>query len=250
MNPEILVIGDACTDIYVYGECRRLNPESSAPLLSQTHIETKSGMALNVSANITALGMTCDSLTPQNLSIKTRYIDQRSGQQLLRLDQDHIVQPLTVAELESIQLSQYQVIVVSDYNKGYVSQELLSYLDQLDITVFVDTKKTNLGLYRNLIFKLNEKERNQLQSCPDNLVVTLGARGAEYCEKIYPTDSVKVNDVCGAGDMFLSALAVKYHQTRSIIDGIKYANRAAGIAVQHTGVYVLSNFDVEKLNHG
>jgi D-beta-D-heptose 7-phosphate kinase/D-beta-D-heptose 1-phosphate adenosyltransferase len=61
---------------------------------------------------------------------------------------------------------------------------------------------------------------------------------------------VPVNDVCGAGDMFLSALAVKYSQTGAIVDGINYANQAAGIAVQHTGVYVLSESDVKRLNHG
>jgi len=247
---NILVMGDACLDVYVYGECVRLNPESSAPLLSQTHQETKLGMALNVAANITALGHHCQILTPTDKSIKTRYIDQRRGQQLLRVDQDHMVNPLTVKELTTLSLNDFSVIVVSDYNKGYISNELLEFLDNLDITVFVDTKKTDLGRYRNLIFKLNNRERNNLTSMPNNLIVTLGDHGAEYCGRIYSTPQVPVNDVCGAGDMFLSALAVKYSQTGAIVDGINYANQAAGIAVQHTGVYVLSESDVKRLNHG
>lgn len=248
-SQKILVVGDACIDQYVFGLCTRLNPESPAPLLSQTHTETKMGMALNVAANIAALNAFCDVIVPENRSIKTRYIDQRTGQQLLRVDQDSIVDPLTLEELQSRDLGQYGVIVVSDYNKGYVSDTLLEYLDQLNITVFVDTKKTDLARYRNLIFKLNNKERNQLQSQPDNLIVTLGERGAEYCRKVYSTPTVRVHDVCGAGDMFLSALTVKYLQSHSIVDSIQYANRAAGIAVQHTGVYVLTPQDLESLNY-
>ena len=248
-SQKILVVGDACVDQYIFGLCTRLNPESAAPLLSQTHTETKMGMALNVAANISALNAFCDVLVPEQKSIKTRYIDQRTGQQLLRVDQDSIVVPLSLEELQSKDLEQYSVIVVSDYNKGYISDELLRYLDQLDITVFVDTKKTDLAQYQNLIFKLNNKERNQLQSHPDNLIVTLGERGAEYCGKIYSTPTVRVNDVCGAGDMFLSAVAVKYLESHSIVDSIRYANRAAGIAVQHTGVYVLTPQDLETLNY-
>jgi D-beta-D-heptose 7-phosphate kinase/D-beta-D-heptose 1-phosphate adenosyltransferase len=246
---KILVIGDACVDQYISGLCIRLNPESPAPLLSQHHTETKMGMALNVSANIQALGTESLTLVPEQKSIKTRFIDQRTGQQLLRVDQDHIVEPLAVNNLAALMSHKFSIIVVSDYNKGYVSDELLEYLDQLDVTVFVDTKKTDLGRYRNLIFKLNNKERNSLKSFPDNLIVTLGDRGAEYCGRIYSTPNVPVNDVCGAGDMFLSALAVKYSQTGSIVDSINYANRAAGIAVQHTGVYVLTPQDLKVLNN-
>jgi bifunctional ADP-heptose synthase (sugar kinase/adenylyltransferase) len=246
---KILVIGDACVDQYISGLCVRLNPESPAPLLSQYHTETKMGMALNVSANIQALGMACLTLVPEQKSIKTRFIDQRTGQQLLRVDQDHIVAPLTVKELTALSLNEFSVIVVSDYNKGYISDELLEFLDRLDITVFVDTKKTDLGRYRNLIFKLNNRERNNLTSLPDNLIVTLGDRGAEYCGRIYSTPHVPVNDVCGAGDMFLSALAVKYSQTGAIVDSINYANQAAGLAVQHTGVYVLTPQDLKVLNN-
>lgn len=247
MNNKILVIGDACIDQYVYGYCRRLNPESAAPLLTQTYTETKFGMALNVAENIRAFGVDCDVLVPEQKSVKTRYIDLRNSQQLLRMDQDVIV---TALEFDDIDLSTYSVIVVSDYNKGYVSDALLYNLDcTFSGTVFVDSKKTNLGVYRNLIFKINQLEQSRLTSTPDNLIVTLGDRGAEYQGQIYPTRQVHVNDVCGAGDMFISALSVKYLKTQNIIESIKYANLAAGISVQHTGVYVLTPDDVKELNY-
>ena len=44
---SVLVVGDKCTDKYVYGECKRLSPEQPVPVLDQTKIEERPGMAAN-----------------------------------------------------------------------------------------------------------------------------------------------------------------------------------------------------------
>lgn len=244
---RIITLGDACIDIYVYGQVKRLNPEAPAALLSFERTEEKFGMVLNVRDNIRALGVEVDSVAPKNKSVKTRYIDLRTGTQLLRLDQDQTAEPLLIENVDG--LNDYDVVVISDYNKGFISTELLAAIDQLVTKpVFVDTKKTDLAQYKNLYFKLNQLEAKQLVSPPERLIITLGAQGVWYNDKTYPTSSSTVVDVCGAGDMFLSALAVSVSKGNSIEDSLVYANRAASIAVQHQGVYVLTEQDVRALN--
>lgn len=246
-KPKILVIGDACVDHYVFGQCIKLNPESAAPLLSWAKSEQKFGMALNVKDNLEALGCDVTALVPENLSVKTRFVDVRNGQQLLRLDQDQKCDPISLT-LE--QLIGYDGIVISDYDKGFVNEELLTFVDRArSCPVFVDTKKTSLRRYRHSIFKINQTEYKKLESYPDNLIVTLGDQGARYNCENFPTEKATVVDVCGAGDMFLSALAFHYitSKVKLLRYSIEFANLAAGIAVQHQGVYVLNDVDVQQL---
>lgn len=244
---RIITLGDACIDIYVYGQVKRLNPEAPAALLSFERTEEKFGMVLNVRDNIRALGAEVDSVAPKNKSVKTRYIDTRTGTQLLRLDQDQVAEPLVIENVDG--LNEYDAVVISDYNKGFISNELLAAIDQLVTKpVFVDTKKTDLARYENLYFKLNQLEAKQLVTPPKRLIVTLGAQGAWYNDQNYPTVTSTVVDVCGAGDMFLSALAVAVASGNTVENAIVYANRAASIAVQHQGVYVLTDQDVVELN--
>ena len=37
---KVLLIGDSCTDEYVYGTCDRLNPEAPVPILNFNRKET------------------------------------------------------------------------------------------------------------------------------------------------------------------------------------------------------------------
>lgn len=246
--PRVIVLGDACIDQYVFGHCVKLNPESGAPLLTMQSSEKKFGMALNVKDNLKAFGLEVDSITPKEKSIKTRYIDKRTGQQLLRLDQDVKSDPLVIENVEG--LNQYAAVVISDYDKGFISETLLQLIDKVVKTyVFVDTKKTNLSQYENLIFKINQLELRKLDSPPKNLIVTLGKQGAWYNQKTYSISDKPVVDVCGAGDMFLSALVYGIVTGKNIDESIHLANRAASISVMHQGVYVLSDDDVKQLTN-
>ena len=92
------------------------------------------------------------------------------------------------------------------------------------------------------------REYQKLQVKIDNLIVTLGEKGAIYKGERYPTDKVSISDLVGAGDTFLAALTYDYLYTKDISHAIMFANKAAAIAVQHQGTYVLSEEDVEYLN--
>ena len=80
-----------------------------------------------------------------------------------------------------------------------------------------------------------------------NLIVTKGAGGADYNKVNYPGEKTKIVDVVGAGDTFLSALVYFYLLYGRIEEAIPYANRAAAIAVQNFGTYVLTEEDVKDL---
>ena len=54
---KILVIGDSCTDVFIYGRCERLNPEAPIPVFEPTKTVTNQGMAGNVVANLNKLGV-------------------------------------------------------------------------------------------------------------------------------------------------------------------------------------------------
>ena len=83
-----------------------------------------------------------------------------------------------------------------------------------------------------------------MKSENDNLIVTKGSGGAEYLGKNYPGEKVSVFDVFGAGDTFLSALVYFYLEYGTIEEAIPYANKAAAIAVQNFGTYVLNEDDI------
>ena len=95
--------------------------------------------------------------------------------------------------------------------------------------------------------KLNDLEYERLETKSDNVIITRGGKGTEYQGKLYPAEKVKVFDVVGAGDTFLAALTYGYLTYGSIEEAIPFANKAAAIAVSHTGTYVLTEEDVKKL---
>jgi D-beta-D-heptose 7-phosphate kinase/D-beta-D-heptose 1-phosphate adenosyltransferase len=228
------LIGDECTDEYIYGTIDRLSPEAPVPVFVPHNKETKRGMAGNVEENLLALGCNVATLSGEK-STKTRFIDARSKQHIMRLDQDKPAQPLI---LETLIPPVYDAVVVSDYNKGLVTYELVeTILKQFNGPVFIDTKKTDLARFNGAFVKINSLEYSLAKTLSDNLIVTLGKDGTRYKDTTYPAPQVEVADVCGAGDTFLSALVYEYLNTNSIPQAIEFANRAASVTVKHTGVY-------------
>lgn len=232
---KILLIGDDCKDIYQYGTIDRLSPEAPVPVFVPTYTEERDGMAGNVFNNLEALGCFVNYQYGET-STKTRLIDSRSRQQIVRIDNDVQSDPITV---DNPVPETYDAIVISDYNKGTVSYELIEELIETGIPVFVDTKKTDLDRFQGAWVKINELEYSKIKSEPSGLIVTRGARGASiiHHEIECPAPQVEVVDVTGAGDTFLSALAYQYVNTRSIEQAVEFAVRASAVTVQHLGVY-------------
>jgi D-beta-D-heptose 7-phosphate kinase/D-beta-D-heptose 1-phosphate adenosyltransferase len=226
--------------VYQYGTVDRISPEAPVPIFKYSHKEQRPGMAGNVNNNLKALGCSVDYLHSET-SMKTRLIDSRSKQQMIRIDDDVTATPVT---FDTAIPDVYDAVVISDYNKGTVTYELMEEVIQLSnhgikFPVFIDTKKTDLERLQGAWVKINELEYSKITSECTGLIVTRGAKGADvlYHRISCPAPQVEVADVTGAGDTFLSALAYCYLNTTSIEQAVKFAVKASAVTVQHLGVY-------------
>ena len=243
---KVLLIGDSCEDRYFYGEAKRLNPEAPVPILEYRRGVTSKGMVWNVRENLRSFGVEVYTSTHPEEIIKTRYIDEKSNQQIMRYDVEPKIEPLSF-DFPPEWNNLYDALVISDYNKGFLTTEKIFELTSRFVgPVFIDSKKTNLPA--DAYIKVNELEYERMAYCNyENLIITRGGEGAEYKGDLYPAEKVNVFDVVGAGDTFLAALAYGYLKYGRIDKAIPLANRAAAVAVSHRGTYVLTEEDVKKI---
>jgi D-beta-D-heptose 7-phosphate kinase/D-beta-D-heptose 1-phosphate adenosyltransferase len=244
---RFLVIGDACHDIYHFGTIKRLNPESSAPLLTVHKTDIRGGMAYNVAANLRAFGVeTVVELPKIGSSFKTRYVDEKTGYQFLRVDDDRDPDR-KYKDMCDHDPADFDAVVVSDYNKGFLTENDIATLSRFK-HCFIDTKKRNLGGLGPAWFKINAAEEAALISRPTNLVVTLGADGARHnSTTVAPGFPVDVVDVCGAGDTFLAAFAFAMTSGCNVPTSMNFANRCAAITCTKIGTYALKSHEVPTL---
>ena len=143
----------------------------------------------------------------------------------------------------------FDAVVISDYNKGYLTTEkIFEIVEGATCPVFIDSKKSILPNKPNCFIKINDVEYEKLDDYNiDNLIVTKGSEGCIYNNILYPAEKVNVYDVVGAGDTFLAALVYGYITTNNIDESLMLGNRAAAIAVQQLGTYILTEEDVQKI---
>ena len=243
---KVLLIGDTCEDRYFYGDVKRLNPEAPVPILEYRRGVTSKGMAWNVRENLMSFGVEVYLSTHPEEIIKTRYIDEKSNQQIMRYDEESKIKPLSF-DFPKEWNNEYDALVISDYDKGFITQEKLFELSNwFQGPVFIDTKK--ICIPGNAFIKVNESEFKKITHfIPDNMIITKGGEGTEYQGKLYPAEKVNVFDVVGAGDTFLAALTYGYLKYGRIEEAIPLANKAAAVAVSHRGTYVLTEEDINEI---
>lgn len=245
----ILVVGDNCKDVFVYGDCNRMCPEAPVPVFNPSPLDEvqNDGMAGNVVRNIEALGEEVMFYKPCDLPIKTRYIDKKTNQMLLRIDECDSCKRITKKEIQEIQKmnKHTNAVVISDYNKGFLFEEDIKEIVSAFEYSFMDTKKM-LGSWVNGVtfIKLNNIEYNRthptldsIEKIEEKLIVTLGDEGCCYDGKTYPvTEKIQTMDVSGAGDTFHAAFAVMYMQSKDIDRSINYAQKCTNIVIRIKGV--------------
>ena len=234
---KILLVGDSCYDYYHYGEVKRISPEAPIPILDFSHVTKKRGMASNVYDNIKSLGAEVHIVTSFSEN-KRRYIDIKTGQQLLRIDEK--ISEERYQDVAAPLFSDYDAIVISDYDKGFMTiADINDIRRSFDGPIFIDTKKKNVGNIGNCIVKINQHEYKNITSypLPENLIVTYGGDKVSWNNRWYYPPKVNAYDVCGAGDTFLAALAFEYMNTKDMEQAIMFAMKAAAITVKHIGVY-------------
>ncbi len=235
---RVLLIGDVCYDVTHWCDFSKSNQEAKAPLAQIRYTSTSHGMASNVDACLTNLGIDVRTVFPneKEWSTKTRFVDEIDQKQIFRLDQDKFSRS---ADLFGVNFSRLDAVVISDYNKGFVTTEtILEIMNKFHGPIFLDTKKKHLGLFEGCYIKINEKEAAEATSLPTKrLCVTLGAKGARYENAEISTPYVKCVDSCGAGDAFLAGYVYCSLIEDNRIEALQYGNANAGLSIQHVGTY-------------
>jgi bifunctional ADP-heptose synthase (sugar kinase/adenylyltransferase) len=246
---KILLLGDSCYDYYHYGEVKRISPEAPIPVFDYNHQVVKKGMASNVHENMLALGMDVDIIT-EFMENKRRYIDMKSKQQVLRVDERLSWENFSNDALPD--LLQYDAIVISDYDKGFLSYENIQHITKsFSGPIYMDTKKTDLEQFKYVIVKINDHECKKLKTKPANMIVTAGENGVVWqrpkpdADLLFFPPKVDVHDVCGAGDTFLSGLVFEHLRTGNMEKAIKFAMKSASITVQKIGVHAPTLEEIE-----
>ena len=220
---KVLLMGDACVDVYHYGVCARLSPEAPVPVFQEIETEIRPGMALNVYNNLKSLGVDSKILHGKEKVEKIRYVDEATNHLFIRIDTDNNRTARIDQEyLTKEYLLNYDAIVISDYDKGFLTKEDIEKICYRHPLTFMDTKKS-LGRWCKDCkwIKINENEfertRENISGLEhifgEKLIVTMGERGCCYSGKMYPVEKVEIKDLSGAGDTFLSGFIHKYLTT-------------------------------------
>ncbi|MDF1577159.1 MAG: D-glycero-beta-D-manno-heptose-7-phosphate kinase [Desulfurivibrionaceae bacterium] len=304
---RILVIGDIIIDHFIWGSVSRISPEAPVPVVNVTGENLLLGGAANVLNNIYALGgeaTLCgligrdimgdhlleliERLNSSTAGIirsanrpttkKTRIIAQH--QQVVRFDREK-TGPLQKEDLETMltflaeNISSFQAVIVSDYNKGIVSGELMAALKKIvgkhpEIPVIVDPKPKCIERFSGatiltpnsheaeLMAGLEIRDEQSLAGAAaliqnklkvDAILITRGEAGMALFEKgktpfLIPTVAKEVFDVTGAGDTVIASLALARAAGLSLEEAAIVANQAAGIVVGKLGTATVTRAEI------
>ena len=240
---RILVIGDSCIDKFIYGECNRICPEAPVPVFNPINSTKNDGMAKNVFNNLKSLAPNwdIDFITNNSQILKTRLVDIKTNQMLVRIDDND-----KCSRFKGInKLEEYDVIIISDYDKGFLTKEDIKFLINKYPLTFIDSKKLFGEWVMGASFiKINqseyEKNKENLIDYKGQLIVTLGEKGVKWGDIMYPPSrQAEVSDLSGAGDTFFAGLVYEYLKSKSITKSITFAQNCALKAVEKKGVVVI-----------
>lgn len=297
---NVLVIGDVMLDRYWFGDTSRISPEAPVPVVKIDSTDNRPGGAGNVALNIAALGATvtllgitgkdeAGKILEEQLAaaavqhdlcqlsdiptiVKLRVISRH--QQLLRLDFEDKLRPVSknvLLERYETKLKQANLVILSDYNKGTLSDTpaLIQAARAAGVPVLVDPKGTDYRIYRHAnIITPNYKEFEAVVgSCHSEqailekgrallnehqiecLLVTRGEMGMT----LITADSVthlpayarEVFDVTGAGDTVIGVLGAAVAAGADIQTATALANLAASLVVGKLGAATISTPELQ-----
>lgn len=299
-NGKILIVGDVMLDKYYFGSVERISPEAPVPIVNIRKEESRLGGAANVANNIASLGgqtLLCGTIghdllgkelerisrqkniktmllrTPCPTITKARIIGGK--QQIVRVDYEdrsalRNEDKKLLQEAVSANLSDYDILVISDYGKGLITEEFCSYLirhaKKAGKKIIIDPKGKNWKKYSGAdLVTPNVKELSDIvgYTVPNtdraiekaareaieanhltSLLVTRSEKGMSLISNMppihIPTHSEEVFDVSGAGDTVVATLSICLAAGMSIVEAMQTANIAAGIVVKKVGTATLT----------
>jgi rfaE bifunctional protein kinase chain/domain len=289
-NVRLLVVGDVMLDRYWFGDVSRISPEAPVPVVRIEKREERLGGAANVARNAAALGAhtgllgvagadeagdQMDALLKEggihsylkrdeaiSTIIKLRVIGRQ--QQMVRIDfEDAPTENVLRDKLTQFKalLPDYDVIILSDYNKGALVNvaEMIALARAAGKIVLVDPKGDDFTPYKGAsILTPNRSElqrvvggwktEEQLLEKAQRLREELGLDAllltrSEEGMSLFTADEVlhvhadarEVFDVSGAGDTVIATLATMLGTGAALDEALVTANRAGGIVVGKLG---------------
>lgn len=295
-NQHVVALGDVMLDEYIFGDVHRISPEAPVPVLHVRKKEYRLGGAANAAHNIISLGGKCTligrvgndevkeelvkELNHKKINYhfiekenyptikKTRIIAQ--NQQVVRIDREEMMQ-LTTEEVENVIEFIKEInpclILISDYNKGFVVPLLVEKLKQFPCKIVADPKIKNGPMFAGIYAitpnlkeaqeisgksEIEEIGQHIIENLNTNLILTRSKEGVscfdrETKEHFYlPAECGEVVDVSGAGDTFASTFALAIASGAKLQEGVILANKAAGIVVGKLGTATISREELEK----
>jgi bifunctional ADP-heptose synthase (sugar kinase/adenylyltransferase) len=163
------------------------------------------------------------------------------------VDENDLVNRIDISKLSDV--SQYDAIIISDYCKGFLTEEDIANIASLHPLVILDTKKKLGDWCKNITYiKINRLEWEVSKDVIrdnewlfDKIICTLDKIGTAHKHTTYPVKPIKNADVSGAGDTFVAGFITKYLSTNNINESIEWANYCAGEVVKQKGVSVFKN---------
>jgi len=294
-SPKILVIGDLMIDHYLWGSCSRISPEAPVQIVSIDRETTSLGGAGNVLNNLKEFGITPDiisvigddensniiktllqdiSISIDNIIIEDKRITSKksrviaSHQQVIRYDSEtteNISKDTQerIIELCRETISLYDVIILSDYDKGvltpYLTKSIIRIANNLNIKLLVDPKGDDYSKYYGA-YLLTPNRREAIiatgvdiidkKSLEDALLklkdianltvslITLSEDGIALYDgslREHPTVAKEIFDVTGAGDTVIASLAFALASGYNIDSSVEFANLSAGVVLGKIG---------------
>lgn len=311
---RILVIGDLLLDVYLRGTSTRLCPEAPVPVVDIHEKTILPGGAANTVCNLRSLGASVDfctaigedpegdeavaTLKKMGVSDKSIVRDPSrktvtksrvvSGSQVItRIDEGS--ETAVTAETTSALLTHIEQayegcdgIIISDYNKGVITETLLERLMELQDRrpkfIAVDSKR--LSFFSSMapslvkpnyaeamaVLSLPTRVEKRIQHVTENaaalyerlkaplIAVTVDSDGSVIIGRgatiaISSAPPVNAPQVAGAGDTYLSALVLSCLGDPNIQTDIAIATAAASIAVRKEGTSVCSQAELKSYFH-
>jgi len=251
---KVLVLGDVIIDKYIYGTSERLSPEAPVPVVKyQREVETLGGAGL-VYENLKRLGVDVTLFeTEQPSSIKTRVICD--GHYITRIDDDKHADSTSVLETIELQdFSEYEYVILSDYNKGVLDEslEIIEHINKFNCKIIVDPKEHSTHYIGAWLVKPNYKEFGDFgfTNWQGNIITTNAGDNvvASINNVVYniPVEPVEVSDVTGAGDCFLAAFVYGLTKQYNHRHCLELAVKGSREAVKHVGTHTLTVSDLEE----
>ena len=244
---KILVIGELCIDEFIYGEVKRLSPEAPVPVFNPTDKTSNRGMAGNVVSNLEFLYNDLEVLHwhQRDNIVKSRYADKTSNHMFIRVDDEKIpCDSLTYLSANQRKtINETDIVIVSDYDKGFLSDDIICEIGRLGKLSIIDTKRV---ITQNMVesfdfIKVNKTQyfnnKTIVDDNPKTFLITKGKEGVVFDNVVYespnPQDTI---DVSGAGDTFVASFTLKYILTKDIVEAIIYSNEVCSDVVNKKGV--------------